>query len=271
MKRGKPTTQLERILIMGYEKSSKTRLATSLPWDTLFGDRAVYVAADSGAEHLRSVLTHNVPHLEVIKPQPTAPHWSQDYIEIATHDWASEGFTTMIWDDLTEVSKLLLKYYSASGVFSSNQAGQIGLKGTPGYHTSSQQGDYAAAQDTIGHLMMKLVEQPLHLLVLTKKKFIEPDARHPEGIRGGPDIVGKQATQWLGGYFDTTLHTEMTTNPKANRGQAVVHTATRGIWHAGLRSNRLTPTLPATVPIEPDPVHFWRDYLKDVLDERTKG
>ena len=87
-----------------------------------------------------------------------------------------------------------------------------------------------------------------------------------------PPRIGKHP-QWttLGGYFDTTLHTEMTTNPKANRGQAVVHTATRGIWHAGLRSNRLTPTLQATVPLEPDPVHFWRDYLKDVLDERTKG
>ena len=269
MRRGKPAKQLERILILGYEKSGKSRLATSLPWGPYFGSRAVYVAADSGSEHLRSILTHNAPHLEVIKPEPKSPHWSQDYTDIAVHDWASEGFTTLIWDDMTEVSKILLKVYSESGVFSKNQAVKLGIPGTPGYHTSSQEGDYGAVQNTIGHLMMKLTDQPLHLVVLTKKKFIEPDAKHPDGLRGGPDIVGKQATQWLGGYFDSTFHCETTIDPKTRRGVAMVHTATKGIWPAGYRCNRPEPKLAATVALESDPVHFWLDYLADVLDDPT--
>jgi hypothetical protein len=113
-----------RIALYGPAKSGKTRLATSLPWGSDWGDKAIYVAWDPGSEELGSVLSANHPHLIVVRPEKPLSKAGGKYdplgeaVKIATHDWKKDSPMPQSSDTATETESDLLAAYADFGQFS---------------------------------------------------------------------------------------------------------------------------------------------------------
>ena len=114
-------------------KTGKTRLVTSLPWGPFWGERAIYVAADPGADDFDSspILDENKDRLICVTPSPKTvkgrdgserlvydPH--KEAFAIASRNWKAEypDVGTIIWDTVTRTSTELLAAYANAGIFS---------------------------------------------------------------------------------------------------------------------------------------------------------
>lgn len=257
---GKPTQPWERICVYGGPKSGKSRLVTSLPYGEKWGERAVYVAYDPGAEFLKSVLFENREKLLRVVPEGK-PTWLEEAVEIATTDWASHGVKTLIWDTMSVTSHRLLRQYADSGIFSEKHAVQLGTRGKASWHTSPMEGDYGAVQNSIGFLLEHMWGQPLHLVVVFHDKWVEPKASSIEGLHGGPDVAGKKAVRWVPGRFDTVLRTELVRGVRDLPSHVIVHTQPSGIWVAGARGGTPLTGLPAQTDVQAGKeTDFWRLY-----------
>lgn len=267
----KPEQSYERICIYGDPKTGKTRLATSLPWGPVWGEKGIYVPVDPNAEAMRSVLMEDREHLVPVIPE-SKPSWLEDFVAIATKDWPADvpGARTLIWDTMTYAGTRLLQQYADSGVFSDRHAVQLGRQGTKSWHTSPMQGDYGAAQNSIGFLLTHLQRLPMHVIVLFHAKWVEPKEGSPEGIAGGPDVVGSKAVRWVGGFFDTVLRTDVGLNPETKKPGYLVHTVSKGIWKAGFRTPRAKQSLAHTYSLSENGREFWNAYMKDVNGEKEK-
>lgn len=257
------TETWERICIYGSPKTGKSRLATSLPWGGYFGEKAVYAAIDPNSEALRSVRPVDRPHLTTVVLDGK-PSYLEEAVQVATTDWVKQGMKTLIWDTMTHMGMLLLRQYADSGVFSDKHAVQLGRQGTKSWHTNPMLGDYGAAQNSIGFLIQHLFALPMHVIVIFHEKFVEPKEGSPEGIAGGPDVVGSKAVRWISGNFDSVFRTDVGLNPETKRVGFMVHSMTRGIWKAGFRTPRDKQSLMTPYPLSTDPSEFWKAYLKDV-------
>ena len=253
----------ERILIYGAPKSAKTRFATALPWGTEpWGDKAVYVAADAGGASLRSVLLEDRKHLVVVDPHPESGPYDplHEAVAIATHDWTKLGASTIIWDTITQTAEDVLRAYSIIGNYASNPI-TFGKKGTAEFHVHPNEGDYGAAQNSIGtHLMGHLFAQPLNLIIIAHETWVEP--KNANACIGGPATIGRALVGKLPGEFDTVIRTEVrrVSNPgKATVTEFRARTQPHGPWIVGIRNPGVN--LPDYVMGE-DPRGFWLDYTK---------
>jgi len=256
----------ERVCVYGPPKTGKSRLATSVPTgrDSPWGEKVLYVCADAGSDNLRPVMTKY--RGDIVPIVMEGKDLLEESVEIATKDWKKEvpGAGTLVWDTMTETSKQLLQQYANSGVFSDNHAVQVGKRGTKSWHTSPMQGDYGAAQNSVGYILEHLWTQPLNIIVLFHQRWIEPKKNSADGLMGGPEICGREGVRWIPGKFDNVFRTERVNSGPASEAKFIVHTTQRGIWHAGYRSNKASGGLPGAVQLQPDPGHFWIDFLKEV-------
>lgn len=253
----------ERILIYGAPKSAKTRFATALPWGSeLWGEKAVYVAADAGSASLRSVLMSDREHLVVVDPLPESGVYDplHEAVGIATYEWSKHGASTIIWDTLTQTAEDVLGAYARLSNYASNPI-TFGKKGTAEFHVHPSEGDYGAAQNSIGnHLLGLLFKQPLNLIVIAHEVWVEP--KNANACIGGPATIGKALVGKLPGEFDTVIRTEVrrVTNPgKPVETEFKARTQPHGPWVVGIRNPGVN--LPDFVMGE-DPRGFWQQYAK---------
>ena len=263
---GRPKSAYERICVYGAPKVGKSRLSTSLPWGDYWGEKALYIAADNNAETLKSVLTHNQDRLVVVQPdglglQPA--DWAEEAFQIAFRNWKKEhpDVGTLIWDTMTETMVKILRQYADTGVFSDKHNVQIGSHQTGSWRTSPMEGDYGAAQDTAGRLLEKLVSTPMHLIIVFHEDWMEPKAGDIGGLIGGPATVGRKAIRWVPGKFDTVIYLQRLMMQN-NQSKVVANTIQHGIWPAGVRHGDIDFKLAPQVPLDVDPVGFWREIVR---------
>lgn len=251
----------ERIALYGPPKTGKSQLVTSLPWDTeKWGRKAVYYATDPGSETMRSVFKENREHLHVVLPD--RKNVLEHACKTMTTDWKKEvDASTLIWDTTTETSRRLLREYANSGVFSASHNVKVGSGKF--MHVSPMQGDYMAVHNSMSFIMELAWDQPLHLIFLFHDDYAEPQGGSPEGLHGGPSIVGKAAIKWVAGRFDSVLRTEKRSS--AGSEKYIVRTSSKGIWVAGVRNPNPVCPLPSEVEIVPGNQRaFWNAYDKAV-------
>ena len=263
-----PTTSPERICIYGPPKSGKSRFATALEYGQRWGKKAAYVCADSQSENMRSILPQYRDNLVRVRLPGTDP--LEEAVEVAVKDWSKVDaeIGTIVWDTLTTTSKNLLRHYANSGVFSSNHNVQLGTKALKSWHTSPMEGDYGAAQNSIGFILTHLFSQPLHVIVIFHADWAEPKAGAGGGLVGGPETVGRKAIRWIPGMFDAVFRTHRiatTDNPDKFR----IFTDTRGIWTGGYRTQEPKQKMPGSIDLKPDPAHFWKTYRDEVTPDLT--
>ena len=173
-----------RVAIYGNPKCGKTRLATSLPWGPLWGEKAVYVAWDKGAEERSSVLARDLERLQCVMPEANEKGEYDpltEAVEIASHDWKSKGFGTLIWDTMSSTALELLDAISAQSLYGKNLVIGRGAAKI----TQPQKGDYGAAQRATMHILNFLFDQPINIIVLFHVQA--PDLESE--MEGGPATV----------------------------------------------------------------------------------
>lgn len=252
-----PVKGQRRVAIYGDPKSRKTNLATSLPWGSDWGDRAVYVADDPGSERLESVLGSNRDRLVVVVPDSADPY--REAVEIASKKW--EGVGTIIWDTFTERMRRCLHAFADSGVFSENKHISVGDKGKETYMAQPMMGDYAVTQRAQFHILNFLFRQPLNVVVLFHADLADQETSPVYG----PKTVGRASIRDIGGLFDNLFRTEakdVQTLGKPEPTSYWVHLQKEGRWMAGARATKALPKF----KLGDDPVEFWK-----WLDNETKG
>lgn len=261
MRVGKPTETHERVLVYGNPKvAGKTRFATSLPWGTYWGEKAVYVAADPGAISMRSVLPVHLEHLIPVEPRPEEGRKYDplnEAVACVTRKWREEfGARTIIWDTLTSTAHDVLAAYARLGNYAKEQI-TFGKPGTPEFHAHPTPGDYGAAQNSVcEHVLGLLFQQPMHVIVVAHEQWVEP--KNAGECVGGPATVGAATVQTLPRNFDAVIRLESkrVVDGKAKVLQFTAHTQPHGVWICGIRGAK---AFPDTV-LQEDPVHFWQAY-----------
>lgn len=255
-----------RIALYGPAKSGKTRLATSLPWGPLWGERAVYVAWDPGSEELGSVLTSNRDRLIVVGPEKHGKKYDPlaQAVELATHDWKKDypDVKTIIWDTVTETSRDLLAAYANSGQFSDKHV-TFGKPGSLEFHAAPMEGDYGAAQRSSVFILEYLDRQTeLHKVLLFHDELVEPRENMPGSTFGGPALAGKAGTKIIAGRYDNLLRCgtrPITIPPNKVETRYVVSTRPSGHWLAGFRHPQEVNPIPQ-LELKPNPVSFWNAF-----------
>jgi len=277
-------------LLYGAPKTGKTRLATSLPWGNRWGEKAIYVAFDPGAESLASVRKLDRGHLVVVRPalkqikrrKLRAGDSEFEYVmdphteanAIASRPWQTEypGVGTLIWDTETETAEQLLRAYANTGVFSGEKGDKhitVGIEGTDGYMALPMMADYGIAQNAISQINNLLFNQPLNIIVICHADISSPqNAEIAEATFGGPATVGQKGIARIAGKFDNLFRTEKRTRKPPGAASALteyrVFTEGRGIWLGGMRTpDNKNPMPEFTVGLSDkdlDPTDFWRRF-----------
>lgn len=261
MKIGHQTAN-ERVIIYGDAKTLKTRLATALPWGGMWGEKAIYIAADLNAINLRSVLTVDKEHLVPVEPRPEKGKYDPlaEAVACASRPWVTEypGARTLIWDTITQTAFDILAHYARLGNYAKEQI-TFGKPGTPEHHAHPTMGDYGAAQNSVcEHVLGLIFQQPLHVIVLAHADWHEP--KEGGEIVGGPATIGGAKIKTLPGRFDSVIHTEVKYKGEPGKPRVpefMARTQKHGIWIAGVRGQR---GMPDTILNPADPRDFWRAY-----------
>jgi hypothetical protein len=277
-----PVPSYRQVALYGPPKSGKTRTATSLPWGSVWGERAIYCGWE-GQDALLSVLPHHRERLILVEPEPKVIGGKSffDPLEeahtIATTDWSKQfpDCKTLIWDTMTETSYQLLKAYANTGQFSDKHIA-FGKPGTSTHHVIPMEGDFGAAQNSALFILDFLKRLPMNIVVLFHDEFVQPkkdaDPR-TGGLFGGPALAGKAGTRAVSQRFNNLFRQSIGSKGGQAPGQTtikpkfVVQTQPSGneIWLMGARLP--LPENPiARVELEPDPVNFWRAYDKALED-----
>lgn len=250
-----PERRRRRIALYGEPKSRKTNLATAIPWGEEWGERAVYVADDPGAEGLESVIAASRDRLLVVVPDSTDPY--QEAVEIAARDWKREypDVGTLIWDTMTTRARRLLHAFADSGVFSDKHI-SVGSKGSGSWVAYPQMGDYAMAQRAVFHLWDFLDRQPLNLIVVFHQALADEVANPIYG----PKTVGKASVADVGGLFDNLFRLEAVGPPmiapagQTPRTEYYVRLQRKGRYVTGMRSTKAVEDF----KLGDDPTEFWK-------------
>jgi hypothetical protein len=271
---GTPTTPNHFVALYGPPKSGKTRLAGSLPWGGVWGDEAVYCAWDPGSAALTSIPKAHRAHLKVVTPSITKDIKGNsrfdpltEAVQMASFNWKEKypKVGTLIWDTMTETSRLLLHAYADTGTFSDKHL-TFGKPGDNTFHAAPMEGDYGAAQRSTMFILEHLFRQPLNLIILFHDTVVSPSKERGETFTtyGGPAIAGKAGTQVIAGRFDNLFRVEC--EPRLDNGKIrpkhFLYTIPKGAWIAGFR-NPITGENPlARVELLPDPSPFWAQFAE---------
>lgn len=257
-----------KIGIYGEPKKGKTRLATALPWGGRWGDKAIYVAWDDNALELASVLLPDREHLTVVTPDKAKvdARTGKEYYdplaeatEIASADWAEQGYKTLIWDTMTSTAIDLLKAITVQGKHGNNVS--FGTPGKPDYVPQATIGDYGATQRCVQHTLDFLFDQPMNVIVLFHA--VDDDDNGKAEMVGGPATVGKAAIRPIAGRFDNLFRVtsrpirQGNTVPPIYVQKRVVQTEPVQYWLAGIRAPLPKNTL-SEFELTDEPVKFWQ-------------
>lgn len=239
------SVKYRRYGIHAYSKHGKTRLATSIPWGEVWGEKAVYVAWDWGSEALESVLPQHREHLVVVKPS-AGPGGKVDPMSeastIASRDWRKElGVGTLIWDTATATSDDILAALELSEI------------------NKDPRQNYQQAQTRMKNVLRFLFSQPLNIVMLFQSDPL--DSGDP-GSMIGPGMAGRKGINVAASMFDNLFRIEVRDKPVPGtppriKQEYVVHTSKKGRWMAGLRTGHVENPLPEFV-LGDDPVEFWK-------------
>src|SRR4030067_200920 len=201
-----PAARINAVLY-GNSGVGKTACVTALPWGTArWGERAVYVAWDSGSETLLSVRPADRAHLTVVTPEahsgPDGKLSLNPYkaaMAIATTDWRSlvPGTETLIWDGGTRLAEQILRAVANSGATVSRKKKEdgtedrltFGERGEPDFMGQPIIRDYGMAQHAILQWSEFLRQQPLNVLGVCVSDYSKPEGGSLDG-----DTVGGRAT-----------------------------------------------------------------------------
>lgn len=270
-----PATQPHFIALYGPPKAGKTRLACSLPWGPVWGEKAIYCAWDPGSAMLSAVPVHHRERIVAVTPTTSVdPRTKREVFDplteavaMATTNWKEKvpGAGTLIWDTMTETSRMLLHAYADAGTFSDKHL-TFGRPGEPSFHSAPMEGDYGAAQRSTMFILEHLFRQNMNLIILFHDNVVSPDSKRGETFitYGGPAIAGKAGTQAIAGRFENLFRVEC--EPKLEGGKIkpmhYLYSTAKGAWLAGFR-NPLTSENPlAKVQLDPDPVTFWKRFTE---------
>lgn len=269
------TLPLQRCAITGDPKTGKTPGVLQLPWGSDYLGEAVYLAADDGAENLRSCPPELRKYLHVVKAGPDAngkydPR--REYWEIIMTDWRKKwpGVKTLVIDTMTEMGAELLSDIADSGQFSDKHV-KIGV-GTKYQHNVPMQGDFGAAQDEVARMLKEIFKLPLNVFVLFHLAIDE--TADGTAIVGGPATVGKATIRKVGKPFDAILRFEkkQVFDPDTKKAQQciVIHSEATGIWIGGVRSfEKENPIPQVNVPMGKPLAAYWPLYFKTFYPEIT--
>lgn len=267
-------TGFRRVALYGPPKIGKTRLATSLPWGPIWGDKAIYCTWDPDSASLDPILPHHREHLILAEPvAKVLPNGKEVFdpldeaVKMATYPWTQEfpGARTLIWDTMTETSRRLLHAYADTGQFSEKHL-TFGTPGSKSFHAAPMEGDYGAAQRSALFIIEHLFNLPMNLIVLFHDEFAEPKkGADPRvgGLFGGPGIMGKAGIRQVAGRFNNLFRISIEPSKADGRIMPayVVHTQQTGgdIWLTGIRLPAPTNPIPRLV-LNSDPVNFWEAF-----------
>ncbi len=289
----RPGDKRDRFLRVGLEgepKTGKTRFATSLPWGDYFGEQAIYVAADPGADDLQtsSVLPENRDRLIVVKPTNSFKKIKVDgeEIEVVVYDPHKEAFAiasrnwrkdfpaakTLIWDTMSATGRELVNAYADSGVFVGEKGDKhitVGTINSPDFVANPMMGDYAMAQRAISNLLKFLFKQEMHLIVLFHIRAVETDSG--QVLAFGPDTAGQAGVRAVASLFDNLLRTDTEEKPTMDKPPKMdtkyfLHTQKKGLYLGGIRTGHAKNPIPK-LAID-DPVTGWNTLTKVLKGEK---
>lgn len=295
VKHGDKRERYLRIGMEGEPKTGKTRFATSLPWGDYWGQQAIYVAADPGADDLEtsSVLQDNREHLIVIKPSYSTkkikvkgPDGFEEH-EIVTYDPHKEAFAiasrnwrkefpeakTLIWDTMTATARELLYAYADNGIFQGDKGDKhitVGEVNTPEFVANPMMGDYSMAQRAVQNLLGFLFKQQMHVIVLFHIQAVETD--QGQVLAFGPATVGQASVRPVASLFDNLLRTdniEVLTHDKPPKKETkyILHTQRKGLYLGGIRTGHAKNPVPQ-IAISEQPREAWETLTKVLKGEQ---
>jgi len=276
----KPINDAHFVALYGPPKAGKTRLAASLPWGEVWGEKAIYCAWDPRSAAMTSIPKAHRDHLI-----PVTPSFTKDLkgntrfdplteaVQMATFPWKEKypDAGTIIWDTMTETSRVLLHAYADSGTFSDKHL-TFGKPGDASFHAAPMEGDYGAAQRSTMFILEQLFRQPLNLIVIFHDNVVSPSKERGETFTtyGGPAIAGKAGTQAIAGRFDNLFRVEC--EPRLENGKIrpkhFLYTIPKGAWLAGFRNPSTGENPLAKVELANDPVTFWQQFSEIQRDGR---
>jgi hypothetical protein len=186
-------------------------------------------------------------------------------VQMASFPWKETypDVGTLIWDTMTETSRMLLHAYADSGTFSDKHL-TFGKPGDASFHAAPMEGDYGAAQRSTMFILEHLFRQPLNLIILFHDNVVSPSKERGESFTtyGGPAIAGKAGTQAIAGRFDNLFRVEC--EPRLDNGKIrpkhFLYSIPKGAWLAGFRNPIIGDNPIARVELQTDPSHFWQQF-----------
>lgn len=271
----------QRVCAYGDPKTAKTPLLLQLPMGSDYLGEGIYMAADDGAESLRSCPAEMRKFWHVVKPgadpktgkyDPAVEAW--EVISQAMHPgtaWRQKWpkVKTLVWDTMTETGLEVLSHIADSGMFSEKKHITIGDPGGKYTHNLPMQGDYMGAQDSIGRMLKALFKSDLHLFIIFHTAIDEKD--NGTVIAGGPATVGKATIRQIAKPFDAVLRLEkkqlFDKETKQTTQAIVVNTEASGIWIGGVRTARMDSPAAINIPMGKPLSAFWPIFFNTYYPE----
>lgn len=259
-----PATILPRMIgIGGPPKEGKTRLAATCcrgcpEW---FGQKGVYVEIDP--DGAGSFLPEDRPLFEKVTLD-SSKFLVDELREVIKHPWEKEGRGTVIIDTGSIFGQELLKQIASKRLFGNN----VDLGGV----AQPSMGDYTGV-DTLYFSLLNLQKSrsqtsPINFITLYHDLEVHPEQGRAGESYGGPLVAGKQLTGKVVAYYNAYMHLIKKPLPRKNLGdpqtyERVLHTETRGLWRAGLRTgHRANPI--TEIKVGEDPADVWREIYNAV-------
>ena len=241
----------------GDPKTGKTRFVGAGPrgCPEMFGKKGVYVEIDP--DGWQSILPEDRQNWERVTLDNKAS-LRDELRSVINTPWEKEGFGTVFIDTGSLFCQGLLRQIAAKSWFGANIAIADDQK-------QPSPGDYTALDNLYFGLLelqkARSLASGLAFWTTYHNHEVRPEPGEPGTPYGGPLLAGKAMTKKVVGWYNTYLRLELRnktqTDVRAPRTQErVLHTATKGIWLAGLRTGHKQNPIPELI-VGDDPAAAW--------------